>query len=100
MQQGETALRQLGVSLSGISSHSHLSFTPQGKLIGCYGRALYSKPRTDFATQRQQKEQQQHGEQPKQQQQQQQHPSPQRSRQEKQCQQRRHNLHVPRQMLR
>ena len=42
MQQGAAALKQLGVRLDGISSHAHFSFSPDGQAIGCYGRSLYS----------------------------------------------------------
>jgi 2-polyprenyl-6-methoxyphenol hydroxylase-like FAD-dependent oxidoreductase len=41
MQQGAHALAQLGIRARGISSSSHVSFRPDGHVIGCYGRALY-----------------------------------------------------------
>lgn len=45
MQQGAAALGSLGVTAWGVSSSSHYSFDPAGNVIGCYGRALYSKTR-------------------------------------------------------
>lgn len=42
MQQGGAALKQLGLDMDSesISSTAHFSFTPEGKVIGCYGRRL------------------------------------------------------------
>lgn len=42
MQQGGAALKQLGLDMKpdSISSTAHFSFTPNGKVIGCYGRRL------------------------------------------------------------
>eukprot|EP00941_MAST-03F_sp_MAST-3F-sp1_P004956 g4956.t1 len=42
MQQAGTALRALGIpfNLESISSSAHYSFTPDGEVIGCYGRRL------------------------------------------------------------
>lgn len=42
MQQGATALQQLGVQVQGLLSTSHYSFTPSGEVLGCYGRSIYS----------------------------------------------------------
>lgn len=42
MQQGATALQQLGVHVHGLLSTAHFSFTPSGEVLGCYGRSIYS----------------------------------------------------------
>lgn len=40
MQQGAIALARLGIPLAGTTSLSHVSFLPDGNVIGCYGREL------------------------------------------------------------
>ena len=45
MQQGATALKQLGLPNEGVFSVAHHSFLPDGSLIGSYGRARTLGPR-------------------------------------------------------
>jgi salicylate hydroxylase len=40
IQQGMHALSQLGLTAYGISSTAHFSISPDGTLLGCYGRAV------------------------------------------------------------
>jgi salicylate hydroxylase len=40
IQQGMHALSQLGLTAYGISSTAHFSISPDGTMLGCYGRAL------------------------------------------------------------
>ena len=40
IQQGMHALSQLGLTAYGISSTAHFSISPDGSMLGCYGRAL------------------------------------------------------------
>lgn len=40
MQQGAAALRQLGIECDGIYSTAHFSFSPDGTVLGGYGRRL------------------------------------------------------------
>eukprot|EP00040_Diaphanoeca_grandis_P018354 m.96520 g.96520 ORF g.96520 m.96520 type:complete len:646 (-) comp26900_c0_seq7:123-2060(-) len=76
LQQGTIALQQLGINIDmGISSHSHFSFNPQGKLIGCYGRSLYKNSSVKNVHENE-------------------------NRKSNVCSSRRRNLHIPRQMLR
>lgn len=45
MQQGATALMQLGIPNEGVFSHTHRSFLPDGTLLGEYGRAVHATTR-------------------------------------------------------
>jgi len=45
MQQGATALMQLGLPNEGVFSHTHRSFLPDGTLLGEYGRAVHKTTR-------------------------------------------------------
>ena len=45
MQQGATALKQLGLPNEGVFSLAHHSFLPDGSMIGSYGRAIYETTR-------------------------------------------------------
>lgn len=40
MQQGANSLKQLGISVPGITSTSHFSFRVDGTILGCYGRDI------------------------------------------------------------
>ena len=44
MQQGAIALSRLGIAAAGTSSLGHVSFLPDGSVIGCYGREAYNRP--------------------------------------------------------
>ena len=45
MQQGATALRQLGLPNAGCFSVAHYTFLPDGAVLGGYGRALHESTR-------------------------------------------------------
>ena len=45
MQQGASALKQLGLPNEGVFSVAHHSFLPDGRLIGSYGRAVHESTR-------------------------------------------------------